>query len=170
VVAALVLLGAGVVVGSIVAGGSSGERAGEGAGATEADPGAGTDLTAPTDRRAEDDGVPDPTPETTVVPDPTAATTTTPFGQVQPGRWILVLDSLPKAERSIGEAQGAVTAIGDARAVLLDSDATPGLNGGFWVVAVADFASRSDATAACAGFGRAIGGSCYPTRIGDGAR
>lgn len=97
--------------------------------------------------------------------------TTAPIPEATVGRWILVLESVPKSQ-SLASARGLRGQVdgGDPRVTVIDSDATPGMNPGYWVVAVLDFGSREAAVADCISFGREIGGRCYPTRVGDGAR
>lgn len=106
-------------------------------------------------------------PSPTTPPPSTAA----PITEATVGRWILVLESVPKSQ-SLTAARGLRGQVdgGDPRVTVIDSDATPGMNPGYWVVAVLDFGSREAAVADCISFGREIGGRCYPTRVGDGAR
>lgn len=86
-------------------------------------------------------------------------------------RWVLVLHSLPKHEGDLDDARGIASSIGsDPRLRVVDSDATPGFNGGYWVTVASDYSSREEAVVDCSAFGRSTGGACYPTRVGDGAR
>ncbi len=96
------------------------------------------------------------------------ATTTTAAAPLPVGTWITVLESLPKTEFSLAQAEAkaaALSAVGRPVSVI-DSDATPGLNKGFWALGVTGSSSREAAAAQCAAFGRQAGGTCYPRQVG----
>ncbi len=81
------------------------------------------------------------------------------------GSWITILDSLPKEEVSLSQADAMAEALGPMVSVI-DSDAIPGLNGGYWALGVTGGGSRAEAAAVCGALGREAGGSCYPRQVG----
>ncbi|MDI9628111.1 MAG: hypothetical protein QM286_06150, partial [Acidobacteriota bacterium] len=103
-------------------------------------------------------------PRTTATARPTTAAVTS----LSRGSWITVLESLPKNEVAVTHAQASASAlsVNGYRVVVVDSDAIPGLNPGYWALSVTGFASRDAAVAACPGLGREVGGTCYPREIG----
>lgn len=76
------------------------------------------------------------------------------------GQWIAVLESLPKASYTADNVRANQARFPGA--IVVDSDVTPGLNGGYWVIAGGPYASEAHARASCASFGRSPGGTCYP--------
>lgn len=84
------------------------------------------------------------------------------------GNWIVVLESVPKDEHDLAYALTLAESVQvrGGTAEVIDSDATPGLNPGYWVVIKGDFAARTDAAQECAGLGRDVGGDCYPRLVG----
>lgn len=129
-------------------------------------------VSGPDTGASESDGFSEDADETATGGRPsTTSTPPTTLAEPSVGRWILVLESVPKPQ-SVDAAFERARQVGggDPRVEVIDSDTTPGLNGGYWVVAVLDFSSRDAAVATCSSFGREVGGPCYPTRVGDGAR
>lgn len=84
------------------------------------------------------------------------------------GTWITILESLPKNENTLAAAQARATGMAGygPKVSVIDSDAIPGLNGGYWALGVTGYGSRESATAICGTFGREAGGSCYPRQVG----
>lgn len=105
-------------------------------------------------------------------PSPTQPATTARRGQgvtsLPSGSWITVLESLPKDEYTFAVAQAFAAELADSgsNVWVIDSDAIPGLNGGYWVLGVTERYSRDGAVAVCDTFGREAGGSCYPREVG----
>lgn len=127
-----------------------------------------TESAAPSTEPGESVGADEPT-EASPTPTPSASPTPTPEPAVETlpsGSWILVLDSLEKHKYDLREANIEAEILSGSQYVeVLDSDAIPGLNGGYWALAVTGFSSRSDATEACEDLGRSVGGSCYPRQV-----
>ena len=124
-------------------------------------------------------------PAPTAAPPPPTQTTnppsSQPSGQRQPttstaqavtslpsGTWITILESLPKNENTLAAAQARATGMAGygPKVSVIDSDAIPVLNGGYWALGVTGYGSRESATAICGTFGREAGGSCYPRQVG----
>ena len=124
-------------------------------------------------------------PAPTAAPPPPTQTTnppsSQPSGQRQPttstaqavtslpsGTWITILESLPKNENTLAAAQARATGMAGygPKVPVIDSDAIPGLNGGYWALGITGYGSRESATAICSTFGREAGGSCYPRQVG----
>lgn len=84
------------------------------------------------------------------------------------GTWITILESLPKNENTLASAQARAAGMAGygPKISVIDSDAIPGLNGGYWALGVTGYGSRDSATAICSTFGREAGGSCYPRQVG----
>lgn len=82
------------------------------------------------------------------------------------GSWITVFDSLPKSEYPVDVARERAKAMAAKGVVVVDTDAVPGLNRGFWALAIVDAPTEKVARATCAEVGRAVGPTCYPRRIG----
>lgn len=101
-------------------------------------------------------------PPTTYAP-PANVTTSLPAGS-----FVLVLDSLSKASSTPDAAVQSAAALSTAQypVIVVDSDAVPGFNPGYYALVVANFSSREQATAVCPAFGRTTGGTCYPRQIG----
>lgn len=101
-------------------------------------------------------------------PEETATTTTEELRVPPSGAWILVLESVPKTESDLSDALAMATTLGDQgeSVEVIDSDLTPGLNSGYWVVINGDFADRAEAAQACSSVGREVGGECYPRLVG----
>lgn len=130
---------------------------------------------------------PAPQATTTTVVRPTAATSTTlrpgDPGQTGPGGcnlegipdevlltelagpgWATVLASYPKKGQNFSVAACRSQALG---ATMADSDETPGMTPGYWAVVDPTVrASKSEASAACARYGRSPGPTCYARQIG----
>lgn len=86
---------------------------------------------------------------------------------LQPGSWIAVLESLPKSDVTETDAAARIAGFGGSGpVVLVDTDAVPGLNSGYWTLAIIDASSKEAARAACARVGRDVGPTCYPREIG----
>lgn len=122
---------------------------------------------------------PDPTPVPTVSPTTMPSPATTPprptysppprtITTLPAGSWITVLDSLEKDRRTEADAWAMANGLSrpTADVVVVDSDAIPGLNPGYWAIAVIGSTSRAEATDSCAVLGRPVGGSCYPREVG----
>lgn len=109
---------------------------------------------------------------TTRPPTTTQARPTTPSAQavtsLPAGSWITILESLPKGEYSLTQAQAQAAGLGGRgpKVSVIDSDAIPGLNGGYWALGVTGHGSRESAVGSCGAFGREAGGSCYPREVG----
>ncbi|MDN5564186.1 MAG: protein kinase [Luteococcus sp.] len=84
------------------------------------------------------------------------------------GQWLVVLESLEKSKYSYADAGAKAAGLTTSGATVhvLDSDTTPGLHSGYWVLSVYPFGSRDDATAMCEQLGRSAGGKCYPRFVG----
>jgi len=114
-----------------------------------------------------------PTPSRTPSPSATPSespSATPPAGLVtslEPGSWITVLDSLPKANSTAEQAVARASQLGNEqyRAVAIDSDAIPGLKPGYYAIAVPGAASRQESNAVCAALGITLGDDCYPRQI-----
>jgi hypothetical protein len=108
------------------------------------------------------------TPEGTVPPEQPAVTSTPVLRVPADGTWIVVLESKPKTESDVSGALTLATTIGSSgpSVEVIDSDVTPGLNPGYWVVIHGEFATRAEAAQACSSFGREVGGECYPRLVG----
>lgn len=117
-----------------------------------------------------------PDQRTTSMPRPTQPTTPTEASQpasgqnpvLSSGSWITVLDSLDKDDHTWSEAVSRAAGLSNSSysVYAIDTDPVPGLNGGYYALAVIGGDSRTDATSVCSSFGRAIGGECYPRQIG----
>lgn len=83
------------------------------------------------------------------------------------GSWITIFDSLPKDEFTLQQAEQRAAGMrsGSYTVSVIDSDAIPGLNGGYWALGVPGATSRDSAAAMCGVFGREVGGSCYPRQV-----
>lgn len=98
-------------------------------------------------------------------------TTTAPNSAVtslRAGSWIMILDSLPKNEFTIQQAEQRAAGMrtgGRPVVSVIDSDAIPGLNGGYWALGVPGHSSRDSAANQCAMFNREVGGDCYPRQV-----
>ncbi len=108
------------------------------------------------------------TSEGTVLPEQPAVTSTPELRVPADGTWIVVLESKPKTEGGMSGALALATTIGSSgpSVEVIDSDVTPGLNSGYWVVIHGEFATRAEAAQACSSFGREVGGECYPRLVG----
>lgn len=84
------------------------------------------------------------------------------------GSWITVLDSLDKNDHTWSEAASRAATLSNSSysVYAIDTDPVPGLNSGYYALAVIGRDSRTDATSVCSSFGRSIGGECYPRQIG----
>lgn len=82
------------------------------------------------------------------------------------GSWITVLDSMPKSQRGEQEAWAMADGLsGSARVVVVDSDRIPGLNDGYWAIAITGSSSRNEANGWCSVMDRPVGGTCYPRQV-----
>jgi hypothetical protein len=101
-------------------------------------------------------------------PEPSGGVITPDLRVPARGTWIVVLESVPKDEHDLAYALTLAESVQvrGGTAEVIDSDATPGLNAGYWVVIKGDFAARTDAARECAGLGRDVGGDCYPRLVG----
>lgn len=109
-------------------------------------------------------------PASNGVPQPTRPATTAAGSAVSSlpsGSWITVLDSMPKSEFTLRQAEqrAAAMRIGNNTVSVIDSDAIPGLNGGYWALGVPGLSSRESAADRCAVFNREVGGQCYPRQV-----
>ena len=122
---------------------------------------AGTEPTATAGPAAPRTSAP---PRTTTSARPTGAGVTS----LSRGTWITVLESLPKDQSSLTQAQVRADTLSahGFLVVVVNSDTIPGLNPGYWALSVTGFASRDAAVAACPALGREAGGTCYPREIG----
>lgn len=78
-----------------------------------------------------------------------------------------VLESLPKSDVTEASAASRIAEFGGAGPVeLVDTDAIPGLNSGYWTLAIIGASSKEAARATCARVGREVGPECYPREIG----
>lgn len=107
-----------------------------------------------------------PSDPTTPAPSPSPSPTSDPrtVTSLPSGGWITILDSFPKPERTEADAWSLAESLPGA--VVIDSDRIPGLNGGYWAVALTGSSSRSEAASACSRVGRSVGGECYPRQVG----
>lgn len=84
---------------------------------------------------------------------------------VPAGSYVLVLESLPKSERSAAEALEVSASLPGTTVV--DSSATRGMTPGYWAVISGEWWSSSSAAAdSCRAYGRSASGACYPRRVG----
>ncbi len=99
---------------------------------------------------------------------PIPTPTSTAVMSLPAGTWITVLESLPKNEFSLvqAEAKAASLSVAGHPVSVIDSDAIPGLNKGYWALGVPGGYSREAAVALCDTFGRQAGGTCYPRQVG----
>lgn len=114
---------------------------------------------------------PAPTPTPTVTPTPTPTATTPAPGVVTSlpaGSWITVLDSMAKSRFSAEQAlaRAAEFSRNGVTATVVDADAIPNFNRGFWAVSVIGHASRADANAVCGTLGLSVGNNCYARQVG----
>jgi hypothetical protein len=80
-------------------------------------------------------------------------------------RWILVLHSTEKS-MGLAEARRQADLIDPSGQVLvIDSDAYPSLNPGYFAVVGYGYASEEQARSSCATFGLPVGGACYPRQV-----
>lgn len=105
----------------------------------------------------------DPTMEPPISPPTAPAVKSLPAGS-----WITILDSLPKNEFSQvqAEAKAVMLSVAGYPVSVIDSDAIPSLNGGYWALGVTGSSSREAAVGLCGVLGRQAGGSCYPRQVG----
>lgn len=101
-------------------------------------------------------------------PEEPAVTSTPDLRVPADGAWIVVLESKPKTDNDSASVLKLATEFGNSgpSVEVIDSDVTPGLNSGYWVVIHGDFATRAEAVQTCSKFGREVGGECYPRLIG----
>ena len=86
---------------------------------------------------------------------------------LEPGSWVTVLASISKDE-PLGVARqqaDGIAAEWDVELSVVDTDQTPGLNGGWWAVVMTGFGTGAEARDACSRVGRDVGGSCYGRQI-----
>ena len=127
----------------------------------------------PTGGGWDQEGVPDES-STSEPPAPSTASTSssssstpTPQGDTAPvGNWVLILDSKKKTEWTLDETRQAVRSEFGVGIQVYDSDATPGLNHGYWAVAYGRFNTEDAARASCSDVGLTPSGQCYPRYIG----
>lgn len=116
-------------------------------------------------------------PPAAAAPTPIAVTTTTTTttrivtaqaGAAGPdvlsGTWVVVLESLPKAEFTLAQARARAAALAASSGrtpKVLDSSATAPMRAGYWAVVDGPHASEGAAYATCAAYGRVRGGECY---------
>ncbi len=84
------------------------------------------------------------------------------------GSWLSVLASFSKSDRTVEQAHARAAALSTEQhtAVVVDSDRIPGLNPGYWAVAVVNQSSREAAAAVCTALGKELGTQCYPRQVG----
>jgi hypothetical protein len=96
-----------------------------------------------------------------------SSSTPTPRGDIAPvGSWVLILDSKKKTEWTLDETRQAARNEFGVGVQVYDSDATPGLNHGYWAVAYGRFSTEDAARASCSDVGLSPSGQCYPRYIG----
>lgn len=176
VVVALVVGLAVVLLGADAPADPAAVDAGGGGGASDtalptSDPDSG-DRPTPTEQAIVDPSVsPTVAPGTaTTVPAPTPASR---VSVVPDDRWITVLHSRAKSEQGVDQVLAEATRLaashGDDRVRVVDSDATPHMRSGYWVIVLVDFDSRAEALSWCDDYGLAVG-DCYPRQTRTGER
>lgn len=115
------------------------------------------------------------TPTHTPTPTPSDSPSATPSPTVNAnvvtdlpaGSWITVLKSLPQSQVSADEAVAMAAQYGNDshRAVVIDTNAFPNLNAGYYAIVIPGQSSRAESNAVCAAIGIAVGDDCYPREI-----
>lgn len=84
---------------------------------------------------------------------------------VEPGVWVLVLESYPKDQYTLAQARELASAI-SWNVSVIDSSTTPGLNSGYWAVINGNYQSEDTARESCYVVDRTVGDKCYPRYVG----
>lgn len=110
-----------------------------------------------------------PSPEVTE-PTPTPEESTPPEGiitDLPAGSWVTVLDSLAQSGTTPEQALARAAELShpDHQAIVIDTNAFPNLNPGYYAVVVPGQASRADSNAVCEAIGIPLGNNCYPRQI-----
>jgi len=76
--------------------------------------------------------------------------------------WVVVLESLSKDFWSVGQVRAMADGVAAGpRKYVTDSNLTPGMNPGFWVIGDGPYQDETSAYAACSSYGRVRGPNCY---------
>lgn len=76
--------------------------------------------------------------------------------------WVVVLESLSKDFWTVGQVRAMADGVAAGpRKYVTDSNLTPGMNPGFWVIGDGPYPDETSAYAACSSYGRVRGPNCY---------